>query len=461
MKIAAIVLSSLALFQTLALANPTKVGNGDAGGDLEKMDLVQSGVLITTRDKAIEILNRQNISTLPGLAKLIPELQKADIYLNSSNVSPVLKSDQDTETSDDGRFVYARTFAEPHAPVRFFPAALLLTEEQIINLHIHEALHRALPASINENEAAVSEITLALTSSDANYDRTKNLIEKYLAASQDPAQPLAAAINPTSTLTMPASSEKLKNPSSFGYSYTAFSLTQEDRNLLPIQGIHQLNSLLYPFGDSSSVRGIGVRFSYIQLENRSFMGPLSLSGNVLFTTWRGFDVEGFAEASLYTLSTEELKALPKTRDTATLGISLKRDTETFYTENFIALTPGSTKNFKVGNIEYKEEYKSLLDTRIEAGMKFRKLSVGLYGDFLLTEGSRVSSSDGLFTNESERIRAFKIGPRLSYRHDNLQVQLYSQHLVDRTPGYTLTDFGHLMGLGAGTSAYGASLSFNY
>jgi len=57
--------------------------------------------------------------------------------------------------------VYARTFPEPHAATRFFPAAAKLDSEQLQALHIHEALHRALPDSVREDEAVVSEITLA------------------------------------------------------------------------------------------------------------------------------------------------------------------------------------------------------------------------------------------------------------------------------------------------------------
>lgn len=445
-----------------ASASPTKVGNGDAGGDLEKMEKVQSGVLIQTRDKALDLLRKQDVQNITGLSKLIPELEKADVYLSSSNVSPVLTTDNQTEISADGRFVYARTFAEPHAPVRFFPAALMLSEEQIINLHIHEALHRALLAPMNQNEAVVSEITLALTSPDANKDRTQAILNKNL--NNDPPPSVAQAVGavpPNYEPVMTTISPRLKEPSSFTYSYQAFVLSDEDKALLPIQGMHQLQSLIYPFGEASSVRGIGIKFSYLNLNDKSFMGPLALSGNLLFTTWRNFDIEGFVEGSAYTLSSQELKSLPKTRDTVTIGLSMKRNSDKFYTENFIALTPGSVKEFKVGNVNYREEYSNLLDARIEGGFKVNKFSIGIFGDLLLTEGSEVSSEDQLFKTEKERIRVFKIGPKVSYTSGNLNISFYSQHVIDKTPGYDLTDFANIMGLGAGTTVFGSSISFNY
>lgn len=458
-----LILFLFSLVLSAANANPTKVGNGDAGGDLEKMDKIQSGILISTRDKAIELLKKQNVQNIAGLSKLIAELEKADIYLSQNNVSPVLDTDNQGEISKDGRFVYARTFAEPHAPVRFFPAAMMLSEEQLINLHIHEALHRALPQAINQSEAAVSEITLALTSTDANIDRTQAVVDKHLKNSAKPSNEVYASAESfqSTTKLAPPPTAKLLNPSTFSYSYTGYQLTKQDKSSFPINGMHEIKSLLYPFGESSSVQGIGIRFSYLNLEKKSFMGPLAVSANSLFSTWRGFEIDGFAEAALYTLSNEELKNLPKTRDTLTIGVSMKKSSPLFYTENFVSIIPGSQKKFKVGNVNYSEEYSAVLDTRIEAGIKIEQISMGIFGDFLLTDGSKIKSDDSLFINEPERIRAFKIGPRISYAKDNFQIQAYSQHLVDKTPGYTLSDFGNLMGLGAGTSNVGGSLIFNY
>lgn len=443
---------------SLASADPTKVGNADTGGDLEKLDLIKTGILISTRDKAVELCQKQQTDQISGLSKLIPELQKSDIYLSQTNVSPVLKTDHQAEISEDGRFVYARTFAEPHAAVRFFPAALMLTEDQLIKLHIHEALHRALPANIREDEAVVSEITLALTAVDGSRDRTQKLMDGYL-AKPEPLQ-MAGAVSGLSQM-QASPTEKLKNPSSFSYSYQAFSLTEEDRDLFPLEGMHKLKSLLYPFGDNASVRGIGIQFSYLTLEDQAFMGPLALTASTLFATWRGFDVEGFAEGSLYTLSQEELTNLPKTRDTLTLGISMKKETDSFYTSNFLSITPGNQKEFKIGNTKYTEDYEAVLNARIEGGVRFGSLSAGVLGDFLLTEGSEVKAENGTFSTVRERIRAVRFGPQVSYRYNNLEAQVFAHTLLDRTPGYSMSDFGNLMGLGAGISTVGASLTFVY
>lgn len=445
-------------------AAPTKVGNGDAGGDLEQMEKVSSGILISTRDAAISLLQSQKIENIKGLSRLVPELQKADIYLAQSNVSPVLKTDSQEEISADGRFVYARTFAEPLAPVRFFPAAMLLTEKQLINLHIHEALHRSLPAEINQNESAVSEITLALTSEGASYDRTTAVLDKYLASSSksamaDGATNVSSGSSIYAKLIQPT--ERLKAPSHFSYSYTSFDISKEDKIFLPVTGMHSVESLLYPFGDDSSVRGLGLHFSYLNLEDKSLVGPLGVSLNYLFATWRGFDVEGFGRLSLYSLSEEELKNLPKTRDNLTVGLSIKKDAPAFYTENFIAITSGGEKKFKIGNVSYIEDYRPAIDARFEVGKKIGSFSMGVFGDFLLTEGSVVQSRDGLFESERERVRAIKVGPRVGYDWNNLRVQVAAQSLIDKTPGYSMTEFGDLMGVGAGNSSVSGSLQFNY
>lgn len=446
----------------MAYASPTKVGNGDAGGDLEQMEKVTAGILISTRDAAITLLQAQKIENIKGLSRLIPELQKADIYLAQTNVSPVLKTDNQEEISADGRFVYARTFAEPLAPVRFFPAAMLLTEKQLVNLHIHEALHRSLPPEINQNESAVSEITLALTSEGASYDRTNAVVEKYLAsASTNTAVAGSTSLGISAFAKVIQPTERLKTPSYFGYSYTAFDLADEDKVFLPVTGMHSIGSLLYPFGEESSVKGLGLHFSYLNLEGKNLVGPLGVSLNYLFATWRGFDVEGFGRVSLYSLSEEELKNLPKTRDNLTVGLSIKRDAPTFYTENFISITSGGEKKFKIGNVAYIEDYRPVIDARFEVGKKVGALSVGVFGDFLLTEGSVVRSRDGLFESERERVRAIKVGPRLGYQWNNVHVQVAAQSLIDKTPGYSMTEFGDLMGVGSGNSSVSGSLQFNY
>lgn len=453
-----LILFSMGLLGGVAFADPTKVGNADTGSDLEKLELITTGVLISTRDRAVELCQKQRTDQISGLSLLIPELQKAEIYLNNQNVSPILDSDHKTETSQDGRFVYARTFAEPHAAVRFFPAALMLSEEQLVQLHIHEALHRALPASIRQSEAVVSELTLALTSQDGSRDRTEAILARVLNSeeSQSNSQKLSS-----SDFQSIAPTEKLKKPSSFVYSYEAFSLTDSDRDLLPLTGMHRIKSLLYPFGDNASVRGLGIQFSYLNFEEQNFVGPLAISANTLFATWRGFDIEGFAEGALYTLSADELKNLPKVRDTMTLGLSLKKEAESFYTANYLAITPGGESKYKIGNTDYIETYQAIVNARIEAGIRYDSVNLGIMGDFLLTEGSQVRAKNGTFSTERERIRAIRFGPHLGYRYKNLQAQVFAQTLLDRTPGYTLSDFGNVMGLGAGVSSVGGSLTFIY
>ncbi|RYZ73689.1 MAG: hypothetical protein EOP05_09850 [Proteobacteria bacterium] len=161
-------------------ATTTKVGNGDDGADLEALTTIKSGPIWDSRKKAVELLERLNVTGVVGLGILIPELKASEMLMVESDARPTVERAGSIEISEDSRQVYARTFAEPYAATRFFPAAAKLSTEQLVALHIHEALHRALPAEIREDENKVAHITLALTSPGASFDRVSSVANLYL-----------------------------------------------------------------------------------------------------------------------------------------------------------------------------------------------------------------------------------------------------------------------------------------
>ncbi len=168
---------------SVADAGPTRVGNGDDGSDLESGKKVTSGILIETRADAIARIAKLNAQNVPGLGRLLVEIEKSEIFYVAHDVKPTAESGSDG-IERNSTVVFARTFPEPVAPTRFFAAALTLEREQLIALHIHEALHRALPPDLRENETAVSQLTLSLSAPDSTHDRVQATMAKVLYANR-------------------------------------------------------------------------------------------------------------------------------------------------------------------------------------------------------------------------------------------------------------------------------------
>lgn len=475
-----VTLVSLILGTEIARSNPevgpvssstTKVGNGDDGADLEKTQKITSGILQTTREKAVQHLKDLGSRSIPYLGSLIDEAERSDLYLVEENIKNPKGFDRGQEVSPDGKFVYARTFARPYAATRFFPAALMLSEQQLVNLHIHEALHRALPESVRENESVVSEITLSLVDPKASFDSVKAVTVAAVEKEQDRVAamgtPLLARGNYTGspqTLAYrepePEATERLKRPSLVRYSYFGYDRRAKDDDVsIPILGMHRFDSYLHPFGDGPKAIGMGLSFSFINLPDRSYLGPLQISARYLMATWRQFDVELYAEHSMYTLSAEELKNLPQARDVTTVGISMRREGEWFYSENYLAYTLPSEAEFTVGNSKYQQKYGALTNASVSVGAKFKAVSLGVKGDLLLSQGFEVTGDT--FSAPADRVRMVKLGPELAINYEALQWKAFAYQVIDGTPGAKLDDVADLMGHGAGQGYAGTSLAIQF
>lgn len=450
----------------------TKVGNGDDGADLEHKEKVTSGILETTRGKAAQHLKDMSARQIPYLGNLIDEVERTEIYLVHQNIAVPKDFDRGQEVSPDGKYVYARTFARPYAATRFFPAALMLSEQQLVNLHIHEALHRALPESVREDESVVSEITLALTDPKASFDSAKAItvaaVERAEAKLQNAqataaapgAPPHAGGLTTRPLFEEPPVTERLKNPSFFRYSFLVYDdrIRDEDSST-PVLGLQRLDSFLHPFGRGPNALGMGLSFSFVRLPDRSYLGPLQVSGRYLLATWRQFDVELYGEHAMYTLSSEELKNLPQARDVTTFGISMRREGEHFYSENFLSYSLPSESEFTVSNTKYKQKFGGLTNASVAFGGKYRGFSLGVKGDLLLSQGFEVESTT--FTQPAERLRIVKFGPELGYNYEALNWKLFAYQIIDGTPGAKLDDVADLMGHGAGQGYAGTSLAIQF
>lgn len=463
-------LAVIAALSSAAWAKPTKVGNGDDGDDLEGATLINSGPILDAREKAIVLVKSLGTSGIQSLGNLLPELSRSPIYLAKKDVSAQLEGDQGSFHADLRGRVYARTFARPHAPTRFFPVAVKLDEDQLVSLHIHEALHRSLDPSVRENEAAVSAITLSITSPESNYDQVRETVAKYVPESShgpaaQPGEMMATSSSATLKLfenepEIPSTAQVLR-PSLFGYSFRQFLKNDEaSQSVFQVDRMHVLQSYLYPFGTRRIPLGIGIEASFIQRPTASQMGPLSLSARMRLWTVRGFDIAGWGVTSLNTLSNEELKSSPVGRDVLTVGLSMERVLDRFFVENSLSYTFKSSAEQTIANVPYKHDFGGTVSAKVQGGLRAWKFRIGGYAELLLADYYRLSGDDMDFVDIG-RYRILAGGPEISWVDESFRVTLAGRLKLDSTREANFDHLGNIMGQGAAQGSLGASVSLNF
>lgn len=425
----------------------TKVGNGDDGVDLEALEKVNSGILIESRDKALAKIKSLNVGSIENLGQLTVSIEKSEIYLAKENVAD--KSASGIETSPDGKAVYARTFPEPLAATRFFPAALTLTEAQLITLHIHEGLHRSLPPAIRENENVVARITLAITSPDATYDRVKAAM-----ADESISEPLSLSAR---NATKPPRPE-IQYPSDVGYTFRRFG-TKEDSKLVQLDSMHMLESNLHPFGGWAKALGLGIGLSYINEREESYMGPLLITARMKVATYRQFDISVWHEYSMFTLADDEFKNSPLARDLFTMGVRLHRNGPNYYVENLLSLSPESRAQETMGAVNYEHVYGTMVNAAVRFGGKYKGFQFGPMIELTVADGYRVESIN--FPQKTGRLRVLSGGLELSYTYDQLKFGLTGRTIIDSTKNLGFEYLGDVMGRGVGQGYVASSFSFAF
>lgn len=468
-------------------AAPTRVGNGDDGGDLEKGTPITSGILVETRDEAAALLKKLNISAVEGLGGLLPEVEKAPLVLIGKNVvvdqtsatpEEIEKSKEEARAigavTEGDRPVYARTFPEPHAATRFFPSALMLDRKQLIALHIHEALHRALPKELREDEKVVSRVTLAISSEGATFDRVNEAMAQVKTQGSG-RLPTTVSYNPSAVAAQDEANVRaklglspdgplMKRPSTFEYGYRSFVNVDEAKANAPVSSMHSVKSFLYPFGGKADALGVGIEATFIKLPEQSYLGPLGLSARLKLATWRDFDVDAFGAFHLYTIAADEFKGTPLARDTFTAGLAIRRETSRFRIENQIYTTAGSEAKQKLGKIEYTHTYGSIVAARVGAAAKVPiageyHFDFGGIGEVLLANPYTVQG--GSFNYSSDRIRVVSVGPEVAIANGDFRFAVNGRYVIDSTNKVSLDQLGDLMGQGVGQGSVGGSLSWQF
>lgn len=430
-----------------ALAAPTKIVTGNEGTDLEGATPVKSGPIVSTRGAATEWLKHLNVPGIESLGSLLPEVENSELYLAKQDVQATLPEEQGAHHQNLSGFVYARTLAQPHAATRFFPIAEKLDRDQLVALHIHEALHRALPPLVRTEEAIVVKITLAITSPGATHDGVRATVAETI-----PQEALRATSGMQTTWVYEM--EHYKKPSSIGYKLRQFQAPNRPTQFR-VDRLHAIHSDLYPFGGINAPFGMGLEASMFNGSQGTHVGPLGISAKLRVWSYRGFDVGIWGIAALNTLSAEELNNSPYGRDVYTIGLSARKDLRAFYIENHLSLGFGGQAKEKIGLIEYKHEYGKVINARIRVGLKLWRFDLGGFGEMHLADYMRVSG--GAFQFDSGRYRIVSMGPETTYVTEYISVSFFGRFIAGTTKDANFDYLGNLMGPGVSQGEIGASV----
>jgi len=462
-------------------ASVTKVGNGNDGADLENLKMLKEGPIVETRAIAVARIKALNVAGIPGLGLLIPELERTDLMMAQEDAHPTGEAEGTMEIAPDRGVVYARTFAEPYAVTRFFPAAKKLSTEQLIALHVHEALHRSLPPNIRENEDIVMHLTMALTSPGSSFDRVRQVARLYV---KTDAAPTAATdfdgrreISITSQMPLQRRELPRRSRSKIGYQYESFSSdysTPEGISnwhglefLGSLGGYHHVGSLaIEPVFRARAKSTTGYTENLLHFGPSAFdlMGRIAAEDGSVTAPYVRFSAKSFDSFDPY----EERFRRWRDRDIWTIGLSHQRRSRLGYLESDLFYSLPSESRSRYLNIKYQ----SILSLRTHAGWQLRKLRVGGVGEVHASQGmTAVVKTDSRYGDgyvmpgveykgKTEPFRLLVAGPEIGFAGDRIQATAYAKVIMNSTLT-NLTHLGDVMDRGKGYSSYGVSMSAQF
>jgi hypothetical protein len=429
----------------------TKVGNGDDGTDLEEVSPLSEGPIVLARAETIRLLEKLNVVGIAGLGLLLPDVSSTELYLVTSDSRAILTSDQGNFHADLSGRVYARTLAHPHAPTRFYPIALTLSIEQLVSLHLHEALHRALSSEIRENEGIVSQITLAMTSPGATYDQVAQTMEGLTPKRSSPHMFLPG--DPTLGSTAGGFTERQSDhPSNVGLGFRQFFGSS------PNFGVHRmylLHSDLYPLAGPRSPLGFGIEGTLLATEKGNYVGPLGLSARYRAISSNDFDLGVWANVAFNTISSDDFKNSPFGRDVYTFGLSMRKSFEPFYVENFLGFCPAGQSGNSPDLLFF---YGNTLNAKIRGGYRLGQFDLGAFVELHL--GDYRVLNNGV-SRDYGRFHILSLGPELAFVSGNISVGLSGRMIVNSNQGATFDYLGNLLGAGIAQGGIGLSVSMGF
>lgn len=438
-NISSMTLLNLMLIATTAMASTTKVGNGDDGSDLEGLIKITSGPIAESRTKAVAQLKALNIQGIAGLGQLLPELERTDLLMAGQDVQP-LSSEGSWEASDDRKKVFARTFAEAHAPTRFFPATLSLNQDQLIALHTHEALHRALPPDVRENEEKVAILTMAITSPSATFDRVNQFAKTVIFGESFEASKVAAGSNtsalPESIELPPAKKTEVlfQHTTSAGYFSQPSSLINIERlsaEFSPFDVLPFKKRAIEP-----RVRAEGTLINETGMQGYR-MGPLSLYSKAPIT-FRSVTAGPLVNLHLKSLEVSYGENNAYDRDVYTVGGFVEADKPASFSSYTVTYTLGGkgrlvTPYWSGDGQSYQSKFGPIWSLYGRQALKF--------GRFYLGALAELHHSDDSFT-------LLRAGPEIKAKFGRTTLGLGGMLMFNRQD-HSLTDLGDFAGHGTG------------
>jgi hypothetical protein len=173
-------------------------GRGTLGRDLLDFKPILDERVIKLNESILEKVNRLDLSDVPQLKDLSAEL-----------LTPILEMTEDAYKNPnqypgdwrEGGLLYGYTDLIPGAPTMIYPIALLpinqggLSDVQLKQLLIHEALHRTLPVPLNGIESLVVSLTriILLHAENRVASAAKTVLARF--ANLDPHFPIEVRLN--------------------------------------------------------------------------------------------------------------------------------------------------------------------------------------------------------------------------------------------------------------------------
>ncbi len=438
----------------------TKVGNGNDGDDLQSYEEIVEGPILISKYKTLELLKKLNVNSVPHLSNLLPEVRNSKLLMAKKNLSK--EKIKEMGGYEGEKQIYARTFPKENASTRFFPIAKKLNESQLIALHIHEALHRALPSRIRKNEESVERITEAIVDPSSSNDLITKIVSNEMNGNAKVVGDKEESYENVSFDKYDKSvveKSKLNNPSTIGFEQS-FLFNDGVKSNNTVNGITKINSYLYPFGKNRKVFGLGLDLNILQMENDTYLGPLGISGRGLVFTKRGFDVELFGKANINTISDSEFTDSYLGRDTFTAGVGIRYETSNFYVQNDLGYTLKSDTEQGVGPTIINYSFGDIISTKLKLGKSIKNWNLGLLTEVYLMNESIEKDDSGYFDRQ-DNLRLVTLGPEVSYDFDSVQVFGKFRYKLDSTDNVSLEKLGNITSFGAGDGSLSLGLKYKF
>lgn len=436
-----------------SLGSVTRVGNGDDGSDLERLVKINSGPIIQAKNKALSLLTQLNIMGVPGLSQLKPELENSEIFMASADVHPTTELRGSIEVSDDYKTIYARTFAEPHAATRFFPAAKSLNSDQLVALHIHEALHRALPENIRQNENIVTHFTMAITSQGSSFDRVLEVSKQYvnIAASAKPDEPVKQEAENLKTenqnIEIPIKSKNNLSISVISYGVEEGLAKGYRNNAKLIEFENSPFDIKLLFGQPAEFILKVKAFIDDSQRNRVFLGPLGFEIQELLYSNQQTQYGPFIRYSSEAIDKDNIETVENVgRDIVTVGAIYKKQDKESYSHFVVGYSTESTMHSLYGGVDQK--FGSIVSIWGHMGLTYKKINYGALAEVHLNQGR-------------DSIKPFKLlvfGPEVEFVTDSFKAKLFYKS-VTSSAEYDLRSLGDILDRGYGRNGLGLTLNY--